>query len=152
MADTLRADLERHIKIDEAERFWSKVNKTETCWLWTGALTGRGYGHFWLNGHMVQAHRFAYGDISPDLQLDHLCRVRTCVRPRSPGAGDEPRELAALAAPLVGENVRVLGSGERKCLTCRREEQRSGYARHAEARRAYAQERRDRIALEANHV
>ena len=31
-----------------ANRFWAKVEKTETCWLWTGAGTGPGrdYGHF----------------------------------------------------------------------------------------------------------
>lgn len=26
------------------ERFFQKVNKTESCWLWTGALNSRGYG------------------------------------------------------------------------------------------------------------
>jgi hypothetical protein len=26
------------------ERFWAKVNKTETCWLWTGAKHEKGYG------------------------------------------------------------------------------------------------------------
>lgn len=71
------------------ERFWSKVDKTATCWLWTGALTGplpkRGYGVFNVNGKNRVAHRIAYewlvGPIPEGLQLDHLCRVRNCVNP-----------------------------------------------------------------------
>ena len=29
---------------DAYERFWSKVEKTDTCWLWTGATDQTGYG------------------------------------------------------------------------------------------------------------
>jgi hypothetical protein len=70
-----------------AERFWPKVEKTETCWLWTGALLDSGYGFFWVdNTRQVVAHRFAYellvGTIPEGLQLDHLCRVRNCVNPK----------------------------------------------------------------------
>ena len=47
---------------DPGERFWSKVNKTEACWLWTGALS-HGYGSYWVggrSGRSVRAHRLAY--------------------------------------------------------------------------------------------
>lgn len=72
----------------ELERFWSKVKKTSTCWLWTGG-TRKGYGAFQAsNGGRrvtVQAHRIAYseiaGDIPAGLVLDHVCRVRACVNP-----------------------------------------------------------------------
>ena len=67
------------------ERFWAKVKKTDTCWLWTAYRSRGGYGQFRLNGKTVKAHRFAYelliGPISEDLTLDHLCRVRSCVYP-----------------------------------------------------------------------
>lgn len=70
---------------DPQERFWSKVNKTETCWLWTAATRGTGYGAFSLNGRPQGAHRVAYewehGPVPDGLDLDHLCRVRNCVRP-----------------------------------------------------------------------
>ena len=33
-----------------ANRFWSKVNKTETCWFWRGTVLGNGYGQFWYDG------------------------------------------------------------------------------------------------------
>lgn len=66
-------------------RFWSKVNKTDTCWLWCGALLGNGYGYFWFLGRMDLAHRASYrlfvGDIPDGLTIDHLCRNRACVNP-----------------------------------------------------------------------
>lgn len=65
--------------------FWAKVNKTETCWLWAGARNPAGYGHFRRSGTTYNAHRFAYellvGPVEKGLQIDHLCRVRNCVRP-----------------------------------------------------------------------
>lgn len=55
------------------------------CWEWTGVTTGDGYGRFHLDDRMVVAHRAAYellvGPVPPDLDLDHLCRNRRCVRP-----------------------------------------------------------------------
>lgn len=55
------------------------------CWLWTGAITVRGYGHVRLGGTMHRAHRAVYravrGDIPQGLELDHLCRVLACVNP-----------------------------------------------------------------------
>lgn len=67
-----------------AHRFWSKVDKTGDCWLWTDAPNSAGYGTFKVDGVTVMAHRFSWmlaGDeLDPDLELDHLCRVRLCVR------------------------------------------------------------------------
>lgn len=69
----------------DAARFWSKIRKTETCWLWTGYMV-LGYGRFELAGESVLAHRLGYylsGGLLPALPdvLDHLCRVRPCVHP-----------------------------------------------------------------------
>jgi hypothetical protein len=68
---------------DRDANFWAKVDKTETCWLWTGAMLN-GYGKFWA-GKTVFAHRWSYerfiGPIPKGLHLDHLCRVPACVRP-----------------------------------------------------------------------
>lgn len=75
------------------QRFWAKVNKTETCWLWTAACHKVGsYGDFWdgtkrPNGtnRIVRAHRFAYellvGPIPAGTEIDHICHVRRCVNP-----------------------------------------------------------------------
>lgn len=69
------------------ERFWAKVNKTPTCWLWTGALT-EGYGSIGLPGRgagSMHAHRYAYelmvAAIPSGETIDHKCRNRACVNP-----------------------------------------------------------------------
>lgn len=70
------------------ERFWSKVTRTDTCWLWEGS-SRNGYGLFsWGSGreqNTTGAHRYAYqlerGEIPEELVIDHLCRVPLCVNP-----------------------------------------------------------------------
>lgn len=65
--------------------FWPKVEKTATCWLWRGSVDTLGYGMVKVNGRSRVAHRVAWefsrGPIPAGLTLDHLCRVRHCVRP-----------------------------------------------------------------------
>src|ERR1051325_10986793 len=58
---------------DPAERFWEKVersNDPDACWHWLGKIGRGGYGRFFLNGHEVAAHRFAWeltnGPMSPE--------------------------------------------------------------------------------------
>lgn len=55
------------------------------CWLWHGSQC-RGYGQFWIEGRLQKAHRVSYryyvGEIPPNMDLDHLCRVRCCVNPK----------------------------------------------------------------------
>ena len=72
------------------ERFWAKVRKTRTCWLWTGAISDTGYGAFnrgsgRANRDYISSHRFAYelvvGPIAEGLHLDHLCQVKACCNP-----------------------------------------------------------------------
>ena len=69
------------------ERFWSKVNKGEDCWIYTGSSNVWGYGQFWYNpaNRSIGAHRMAYmleyGDIPEGHDVHHLCRNRMCVNP-----------------------------------------------------------------------
>jgi hypothetical protein len=69
---------------DPLERFMEKVNFAGDCWEWTAARTKKGYGQF-RAGTMRQAHRWFWeqvvGPVSPDLELDHLCKNRACVNP-----------------------------------------------------------------------
>lgn len=78
------------------DRFWSKVDKNGPiptarpdlgpCWLWTDALTDRGYARIRLGANKQWAiHRVSYilfvGPIPDGLMPDHLCRVRHCANP-----------------------------------------------------------------------
>lgn len=67
------------------ERFWSKVEKTNTCWLWSAAITSTGYGVIRIDNRLEKAHRVAYtlhvGPIPAGMQIDHMCHNRACVRP-----------------------------------------------------------------------
>lgn len=75
----------RRIFNDDAARWWSYVDKTDTCWLWIGEQKPNGYGVIRIKERNVYAHRFGYelnvGPIPAGMQLDHLCRVRNCVNP-----------------------------------------------------------------------
>lgn len=71
--------------------FWSRINKTDKCWLWIGAKLISGYGYLYLqNGKQsrkkVLAHRFSYilhyGKIPNGKELDHICRIKNCVNPK----------------------------------------------------------------------
>lgn len=72
-------------KEEAVERFWSKVEKTETCWLWKGSVSASGYGSAYFMGAFKKPHQIAYelhaGRIESGLTIDHLCRVRNCVNP-----------------------------------------------------------------------
>ncbi len=65
-------------------RFWSKVEKTNDCWLWKGSRA-TSYGKLWLNGRDQMAHRFAYsflvGTIPPGQCVCHRCDEPLCVNP-----------------------------------------------------------------------
>ena len=70
------------------ERFWEKVDKTPTCWLFQAAVTSNGYGHFSVGGRAGgrrRAHRVAweltFGPIPDGLFVLHRCDTRLCVNP-----------------------------------------------------------------------
>lgn len=90
---------------DERLRFWAKVKKTETCWLWT-ASTALGYGIFGTtqhgNGTNIKAHQYAWksvgGLIPKGLDVCHTCDIRSCVRNDEQGT----YEVDGIALPRWG--------------------------------------------------
>jgi hypothetical protein len=77
-------------RTDPIERFWPKVDKTDTFWIWKAARTYNGYGLFSFpqkdgTRRLGLAHRRAYatfiGPIPEGMELDHRCHVRECVNP-----------------------------------------------------------------------
>lgn len=122
------------------ERFWEKVNRTESCWLWTGSQHPLGYGRIGVGRTIRLAHRVSYellvGPIPDGLELDHLCRTPACVRPdhlepvthaenMRRGYGASGRNYRARACksghPWTPENTHYRkGSGSRYCRACAR--------------------------------
>jgi len=131
------------------DRFLARVEITEGCWLWRGALSA-GYGGIGVGGKTVRAHRFAYavlvGPVPEGRHLDLLGRVRNCVNPDHL----EPVTPAEnIRRGLTGENNAVkthcpkghsydeantylTPRGWRRCLPCAREAD----ARYRENRRS----------------
>jgi hypothetical protein len=124
------------------ERFWAKVDKTDTCWLWTG-YTCKGYGQFCGRPGTRAAHRITYeilvGPIPQGMDLDHLCRVRACCNP----AHLEPvtrrenlvrgetliaRQVALIHCPqghpYDEANTFITSAGRRHCRACDRDRHR----------------------------
>lgn len=66
-------------------RFWKKVNKTDTCWLWEANTNNKGYGTIWVkeSGKKELAHRTAWfletGEW-PTENVLHTCDTTLCVR------------------------------------------------------------------------
>jgi hypothetical protein len=60
-----------------AARFWSHVEKTDGCWLWTGTSTRGGYGEFKVATRKRPSHRIAWelvnGAIPAGLWVLHKC-------------------------------------------------------------------------------
>lgn len=56
------------------------------CWVWQRHITPNGYGVISVNGKSSSAHRTSYtlfkGRIPEGFQIDHLCKVRSCVNPK----------------------------------------------------------------------
>lgn len=134
--------------------FWSWVDKTNNCWLWTGGLRSKNspYGCWRENGKSVLAHRVAYemtiGLIPEKLTVDHLCKNTECVNPshmelvtlsenvkRSKpwlkgGEMSTKLQLAKLACPkghAYSEENTYKTSKQRHCKTCRNEAQKRAY-------------------------
>lgn len=70
---------------EEIKRFWSKVDKSGDCWVWTKSHNAQGYGFFCARRKNWMAHRVAYiianGSLDPSLVVCHRCDNPPCVRP-----------------------------------------------------------------------
>jgi len=135
------------MKTDDIERFWSKVDKTDYCWIWKSGVFKTGYGEFSLNNKPFLAHRISYqilvGDIPKAKELHHICNNRLCVninhlqvvtrqehvsKTDHSNNGDNSRVKTHCPKghPLSSDNLRkyALRIGKRSCKTCFNEQNR----------------------------
>lgn len=133
------------------ERFLSKLEITEACWLWKGVKVSDNYGSFYADGTKGAAHRWSYewfvGPIPEGLQIDHLCRVHDCVNPdhlepvtqhenwrrgEAPSAIAFRRGTCKWGHPWDEKNTRWLGK-KRTCRECHRLNSAKRYAQKRSA-------------------
>lgn len=120
------------------QRFWAKVEKTDTCWNWTAAKHKKtGYGFFTFTNRPELVHRIAYrlckGDIPGRLTVDHLCRNRLCVNPdhldlctrgentmrgNTITAANLQKTHCSKGHPYSGENLLIKDGKHRRCRRC----------------------------------
>jgi len=118
---------------DAEARFWSRVDKSDACWMWQGPTERAGYGRVYWKGKTRYAHRVSFelsrGPIPDGLDIDHLCRNRGCVNPAhlDPVTHEENcrRSPVIMERPGVGKCGHVLDytgpDGRRGCRKCRYE-------------------------------
>jgi hypothetical protein len=68
------------------ERFWSKVDRVNDCWVWTAYRKPEGYGQFTVRkgdfrGAHVVSYALANGPIRPGSVVCHRCDNPPCVNP-----------------------------------------------------------------------
>lgn len=132
--------LKTRLTLKQIEGFWSRVDTSGDCWVWTGIKIWGGYGRIKIAGENVLAHRLAYAMCSGFVgtaTIDHLCRNRICVRPshleavsfaenvrRGEGyaAINARRTHCTKGHPLSGPNLRIYkrkdGRSARICRKC----------------------------------
>lgn len=87
----------------QLDRFWARVEKTETCWIWLGAINKYGYGAVGINGKVLRAHRISWAIANgrtptPKEFVCHSCDNRPCVNPGHLWLGDNRSNMADCVA------------------------------------------------------
>ena len=95
------------------EKFWKRVVKTDSCWIWTGAKHQDGYGYLWFKGHQVLTHRYSWFmkfGVMPEKQVNHNCDNRPCVNPDHLYEGTQTQNIKDMDAR--GRRGRTTGMGK----------------------------------------
>lgn len=103
------------------DRFFRKINKTESCWLWTGNVRPNGYGSIQEGGkgsRTISVHRLSYqlhkGQIPNGLVVMHSCDTPACVNPDHLSIGTYKENTADMIAKGRKRTVAPKGIGNGK--------------------------------------
>ena len=95
-----------YYKVPEELRFWAKVKKTRTCWLWLAGRVGP-YGsfdgrpaHAWIAKNVMKVN------VSHKMVIDHACCNQLCVRPHPKHLRFVPQRVNLTNGPNhVGQKI-----------------------------------------------
>jgi len=100
------------------QRFWSKVSKSDECWLWTGAKNRKGYGVVGTVSGMSLAHRVSFelaGNVIPSPRhVLHRCDTPGCVNPNHLFLGTNLDNVRDRDAKGRGNQVHGVANGRAK--------------------------------------
>lgn len=78
-------------------RFFSHVDTSGPCWLWTGPRNSHGYGILRIESRQCRVHRIAYtiyhGAVPDDLLIMHKCNIKLCVTKKCLIAGTNAENM-----------------------------------------------------------
>jgi len=100
-----------HLTPDVLERFWSKVEKADGCWLWkAGTTTSMKYGCLSILGISVPSHRISWiiankKDVPKGLVILHECDVPACVNPQHLRLGTQSENIKDMWAKGRGKVI-----------------------------------------------
>lgn len=118
------------------------------CYLWLAAVSSEGYGLLSVGDRLRPAHLIAYelakGPVPEGLELDHLCRVRSCINPNHLEPITHRENVIRGLVPSVTRNrinfnapcprgddhhviwyTRGNGKRQKECRTCKAERKRN---------------------------
>lgn len=159
--DAKRADIiSAHPNGPDPELVWSDILPVDVwkriqvdangCWIWTGSKGRQGYGrttHGDGSTKYTGTHRLTYmrivGAVPEGLELDHLCRVRSCCNPEhlepvthrenmlrgeTVFAFNAKKTHCRHGHELSGDNLMPTTRNERACRTCVTSRRKARYA------------------------